>query len=168
MSAAAKTDGAHTAYVGLGSNVEPEKNLPRAIRVLAEKTDLVVVSSVWLAPAVGNPAPDFLNAAAKIRTPLSANELKEKILRPMEAQLGRQRGPDKFAPRPIDLDIVIFDEECLDADLWELAHLAVPLAAIYPNYFNATTGEMLQETANRLETKSKIAKQALDLRQFLA
>lgn len=158
MSAKADREGQHIAYIGLGSNIEPNKNLPLAVQHLREQTELLDVSSAWRAPAIGKPAPEFFNAAAKIRIPFSANELKEIILRPIEAELGRKRSPDKYAPRTIDLDILLFDNQALDPEIWELAHLAVPLAEVYPNYFNAATGEPLQEVANRLEAKSKIEK----------
>lgn len=159
-----KSSAALTAYIGLGSNIEPEKNLPLAIRKLSERTEVASVSSAWRAPAVGKTAPDFLNAAAKIQTKLSADDLKSNILRKIEAELGRVRGPDKFAPRTIDLDILIFDDAQVDEDLWRYAHLAIPLAEIYPEYKKAS-GASLREVAMRLEAESEIKKQDLSLRQ---
>lgn len=152
MSATAQKNSAtHTAYIGLGSNIEPEKNLPEAIRKLSERTDVVAISSAWRAAAVGKPAPDFLNAAAKIHTDLPADELQKNVLRKIEAELGRVRGPDKFAPRTIDLDILVFDDTQIDEDLWRFAHLTVPLAEIYPEYTNPA-GESLKEVAKRLKS----------------
>lgn len=162
MNAAATDQTAeHIAYIGLGSNIEPEKYLPLAIQKLKERAEVLSVSSAWRAPAVGKPAPDFLNAAVKLGTPLTEEELKQKILRPIEEYLGRVRGPDKFAPRTIDLDVVVFDDEQLDPDLWKYAHLAVPLAEIYPGYLNPKTGERLEESARKLEMGTGIKKQLL-------
>jgi 2-amino-4-hydroxy-6-hydroxymethyldihydropteridine diphosphokinase len=155
---ATKSKTKHTAYIGLGSNIEPEKNLPLAIHKLSERTQVEAVSSVWRAPAVGKPAPDFLNAVVKVHTDLAAEDLKTNILRKIEAELGRVRGPDKFAPRTIDLDILVFDEDQLDEDLWRYAHLAVPLAEILPDYKNAA-GESLTVIAKRLEAKGELEKQ---------
>jgi 2-amino-4-hydroxy-6-hydroxymethyldihydropteridine diphosphokinase len=164
LSATAKKNSApHTAYIGLGSNIEPEKNLPEAVRRLSELTEVAAVSSAWRAPAIGQAAPEFLNAAAKVLTDLPASKLKENILRMIEAQLGRVRGPDKFAPRPIDLDILVFNDELLDQDLWRYAHLAVPLAEIYPSYRNGE--ETLKQAAEQLEAKGGIEKQELILMQ---
>jgi 2-amino-4-hydroxy-6-hydroxymethyldihydropteridine diphosphokinase len=154
---ATKSSAKHTAYIGLGSNIEPEKYLPLAIRKLSERIQVEAVSSAWKAPAVGKPAPDFLNAAAKVLTELSADELKTNVLRKIEAELGRVRGQDKFAPRTIDLDILVFDDAQVDEDLWRYAHLAVPLAEIYPDYKNAAA-ESLITVAKRLEAEGGLQK----------
>ncbi len=83
---------------------------------------------------MGTTGPDFLNLALLVTTSLEAGELKEKVLRPLEAQLGRLRSADKNAPRPIDLDIIIFDDLLLDPNLLLYAHRAVPVAEILPDY----------------------------------
>lgn len=96
----------NTAYLSLGSNIEPEANLPAAVRLLAQMTRLTVVSRVWETTPVGlSGQANFLNAAVVVETDLPALALKHEVLEVIERQLGRVRQADKNAPRPIDLDI---------------------------------------------------------------
>lgn len=137
-------------YLGLGSNIAPKTNLPRAIRLLQETVTLIAHSTAWQNPAVGSDGPDFVNAAALILTDQMPQTLKEKLLRPLEARLGRVRTAHKNAPRPIDLDILIDDGALVDANIWKYAHLAVPLAELYPDYTQSTTGLRLADIAKQL------------------
>ena len=63
-------------------------------------------------PADGAPPPRFLNAAARIETELPPRELLELLLR-VEHELGRER-PYPGAPRPIDLDLLLYDDAVID------------------------------------------------------
>jgi 2-amino-4-hydroxy-6-hydroxymethyldihydropteridine diphosphokinase len=149
----------HRVFVALGSNIEPERNLKRAVRELAERTGLVEVSPVYETAPVGKEdQANFLNAAAVIRTAHSAEALKREVLSEIEQALGRVRTEDKNAPRTIDLDIALFDYEVLeighrhvpDPDIAEYAHIAVPLADVAPYYVHPETGRALQEIADAL------------------
>ncbi len=138
-------------YLSLGSNIKPEVNLPRGANLLAQRVKVVACSRIWQTPPEGIDGPIFLNAAAHIQTPLDAQTLKWEVLRPLEAALGRVRGPDKFAPRPLDLDILIYDGEILDNDIWHHPHLAVPLAELLPDLPHPQSGDRLAEIARRLQ-----------------
>jgi len=140
----------HQVFLGIGSNIDPQENLPKAVELLASLVRVEAVSQVWRTTAVGGKGPDFLNAALEIRTPLQAEALKREVLRLVEAQLGRVRTEDKYAPRPIDLDILIVDSMVFDAQIWEQAFLAIPLADLLPGYTNPTSGETLSQAAIRL------------------
>ena len=154
------------ALVGLGSNVEPERHLPAAVRLLAERLDVRGLSSAWATPPVG-PAGQlpFLNAAALVATDLAPGTLKTRVLREVERRLGRVRTGDRFAPRTIDLDLVIYPASVggqpaaepeiprslvLDPDLHREAHLAVPAAELLPEWVHPATGEPLGRLAARL------------------
>ena len=149
----------HRVFVALGSNIEPERNLKRAVRQLAERTDLVEVSPVYETAPVGKEdQANFLNAAAVIRTAHSAEALKREVLSEIEQVLGRVRTEDKNAPRTIDLDIALFDygvfemgrRHVPDPDIAEYAHIAVPLADLAPYYVHPETGRALKEIADAL------------------
>jgi 2-amino-4-hydroxy-6-hydroxymethyldihydropteridine diphosphokinase len=140
----------HQVYLSLGSNIRPESNLPRAIDLLAEYGDIRKGSSAWESESVGSDGPNYLNACVLFMTLLRLDELKEKVIHPIEAKLGRQRSEDKYAPRTIDIDIILFDDQSCNDKFWKLAFVVIPLAEIYPKFRNPLTQENISETAKRL------------------
>ncbi len=143
----------HQVYLSLGSNIQPEVNLPRAIELLQTQGEIRKVSGAWESEAVGSDGPNFLNACVLFTTSLSQTEVKEKIIHPIETTLGRKRSADKYAPRPIDIDIILFDEQSYDDKYWKQAFVVVPLAEIHPEYRNPITQEKIAETAAHLREK---------------
>ena len=139
----------HQVCLLLGSNIEPVQNIPRAVLLLKEKVTVLQVSSIWESASVDCCYPDFLNMAVLASTNLDANELKEQILRPLEAKMGRVRTEDKNASRQIDFDIILFDGKLLDPALWQYVHRAAPVSELFPDYLSAT-GESLMSAARRL------------------
>jgi 2-amino-4-hydroxy-6-hydroxymethyldihydropteridine diphosphokinase len=150
-------------YIGLSSNIKPRYHLSQAVAELSTYIELLEISSVWKSPAIEKNGPDFFNAAAKIKTSHTLNTLKCDVLRLIETRLGRTRSADKFAQINIDLDILIFDDQELDSDIWQYAHLAVPLAEIYPHFINIFTQQKLKQTADELRVKQSIEKQNFSL-----
>jgi 2-amino-4-hydroxy-6-hydroxymethyldihydropteridine diphosphokinase len=134
-----------TAYIALGSNLGDRKgNLDQALALLTQlpQSTLGRVSSYQETEPVGGPPGQgkYLNAAAELRTSLSAPELLRALLE-VEKKMGRQRGA-RFGPRTIDLDLVLYGLEQLklpEADL-EVPHPRMherlfvlgPLAEIAP------------------------------------
>jgi 2-amino-4-hydroxy-6-hydroxymethyldihydropteridine diphosphokinase len=145
----------HQACLLLGSNILPEKNLTLGLNLLRNMVTIVRLSSVWETPSVGSSGPDFLNLAVLITTPLKANQLKAQVLHPLEKKLGRVRSANKNAPRTFDIDIILFDGQLLDPNLWVYAHRAVPVAEILPDY-RSGQGKLLKEVARELTEKNPI------------
>jgi 2-amino-4-hydroxy-6-hydroxymethyldihydropteridine diphosphokinase len=145
-------------YLSLGSNIDPKYNLPKAIQKIKSVLEVVSVSSIWQTPAVGFEGEDFLNAVVLIKTFLMPSVLKKEILRPIEALLGRTRTNEKYSPRTIDIDIILFQDILLDKELWSQAHLAVPLAELNPDFSRDQTGGPLIEVARILRNTSQIQK----------
>lgn len=145
----------HQVCLLLGSNIKPERNLPLAIDQLQNHLTILLISGVWETPPVGSAGPNFLNAALMAQTPLEQNTLKLQILTPLEAKMGRVRSADKNAPRPIDLDIILFDGRLLDPTLWHFAHRAVPVAEIQPD-IRSEAGETLKEAAAKFVSAGSI------------
>lgn len=140
----------------LGSNIDPEYNLPRAIQLLRDRFQIKQVSSVWETPAVGSEGPYFLNAAILLESILSPWALKNFLLRPLEAYLGRVRTDDKNAPRTIDLDVVVWGLRTWDADIWQHAHAAVPVAELVPGLRHELYQLPLVQIAQKLQTENEI------------
>ncbi|MHB9026634.1 MAG: 2-amino-4-hydroxy-6-hydroxymethyldihydropteridine diphosphokinase, partial [Armatimonadota bacterium] len=129
------------AYIGVGANINPADNIRQALRLLAEHATPAGISTFYCTPpADGSEQPAFYNGVIAIDTPLPPRELKSEVLRPIEDELGRVRTNDKNAPRPIDLDILCYDDLEISAEDLTLpdpqlparAFLAVPLAELAP------------------------------------
>ena len=140
----------HRAYLSLGSNIQPATNLVKAIERLRSHGKIEKISNAWESESVGAEGPNFLNACVLLVTPLEQRNLKELALLPIEVELGRIRSTDRFAPRTIDIDIVIFDDQSCDDKYWEQAFVVVPLAEIHPEFQIPLTKENIAATATRL------------------
>jgi 2-amino-4-hydroxy-6-hydroxymethyldihydropteridine diphosphokinase len=106
------------AFVGIGSNLgERERQIQRALAELAaaEGIELVAVSRLRDTDPVGyEDQPRFLNGAAAVETDLPPRELLERLLE-IERRLGRVRGRrNRFGPRTIDLDLLLYADETVD------------------------------------------------------
>jgi 7,8-dihydro-6-hydroxymethylpterin-pyrophosphokinase len=64
------------------------------------------------------------------------------------------RTSDKYAPRPIDIDLMVIDDLVVDPQLWKRAFLALPVAQLYPDLQNRLTGASLAEVSARLAQRS--------------
>ena len=135
----------HSVYLSLGSNIKPEINIPKALRKLEEKLTLAEVSAAWCTRAIGTKGPDFVNLAVHIFTIFEESILKEEILCGIERQMGRIRTEDKFAPRPIDIDIILFDNQLLDENLASMSYLLLPFSELLPDFTPPTSVSTLKE-----------------------
>jgi 2-amino-4-hydroxy-6-hydroxymethyldihydropteridine diphosphokinase len=140
------------AYLSLGSNVEPEAHLRRAFAELRARFGAIAFSPVYRTPAVGFEGADFLNAAAVIDSDLDVYAL-DAWLHALEDAHGRRRDVPRFSDRPLDIDIVFFDDLVLDGPGHlqiprpELQHAFVlrPLAKIAPEFRDPVSGRSLAE-----------------------
>jgi 2-amino-4-hydroxy-6-hydroxymethyldihydropteridine diphosphokinase len=106
----------HECIIGIGSNIEPEKNIAAALFYLRQEQELISVSSLVKTLPIGIPEqPDFLNGAARIITEMEIAEFQD-YLKNLEDRLKRDRTAPKFGSRTIDLDIVKWDGEIVDQD----------------------------------------------------
>ena len=115
--------------VGLGSNIEPELNLQQAAVALGREFGEVTFSSVYRSAAVGMQGSDFLNACCLLSTDLDLSQVKVK-LKQLEDMQGRDRSEGSWKPRTVDLDVLIFDENVVDDELYRYAHAFVPAAEL--------------------------------------
>ena len=159
QAAPAEADGrdpvARAAYISLGSNIEPARHLLEAVQGLRQLGRVRRISQVYESDAVGPPGqPRFLNAVVRLDTPEGVPELKSR-LRTLESNLGRVRTSDKFAPRPIDLDLVAIDGT-VDPDVAARAYLAVTLAEVAPDLRVGQHNETVAECAVRLRSRADL------------
>jgi len=149
----------HHAFIALGSNLgKRQLALRTALRRLNEIRDTRLVTSATFfqtAPVDAPPgSPDFFNSAAHLETALSPGELFASLVR-IEEDLGRRRDPTlpPNAPRTIDLDLLLFDQEVLALPNLTIPHprmhlrrfVLAPLEEIAPEAVHPTTGKTIRE-----------------------
>lgn len=129
------------AFVGVGSNINPAESVRDAIQLLSKKVNILGISTVYQTqPEGGLKQPQYYNCVVEIETNFSPEELKYKVLRKIEKDLGRKRSRDKHASRTIDLDLILYDDLILKNDDFTLPdpqiasrpYLAIPLYELNP------------------------------------
>ncbi|MBK8958138.1 MAG: 2-amino-4-hydroxy-6-hydroxymethyldihydropteridine diphosphokinase [Proteobacteria bacterium] len=133
-----------TAYIGLGSNLDdPAAQVATAIDALAALPDcsLRAVSSFYRNPPMGpKDQPDYVNAVVALETRLAPRALLD-AMQAIERAQGRDRSGQRWGPRTIDLDLLVYGDSVLHEDhltvphpgLAERAFVLVPLAEIAPH-----------------------------------
>ncbi len=149
------------AWIGLGSNLgERESMIRMALDDLARLPDttLLRASSLYDTEPVGETEqPNFLNAVAEIETELSPRQLLWNLLL-IERRLGRVR-TRRWAPRTIDLDLLLYGAEVLDEPGLRVPHpemvqrsfVLVPLVELEPLLVHPETGETMLAQLSRLD-----------------
>jgi 2-amino-4-hydroxy-6-hydroxymethyldihydropteridine diphosphokinase len=143
------------AFIGAGSNAEPERRLRLALAELERRFGPVRSSSVYRGPAVGVAAPDYLNVVVALDTRLEVDSLRDE-LRAIEALAGRTRVD--AAVCELDLDLLLYGSR-VDAErrvprpgLLTLPFVLVPLAELAPALPHPVTGERLGDAWARMRT----------------
>ena len=104
--------------IGIGSNMDADIFIPRAIGLLAQHVKVTGVSAMVKTKPIGiTTQADFTNGAVSIQTEMNRSEL-ETFLKSLEDQLGRDRSQPRFGPRNIDLDIMVWNKRVVDEDYY--------------------------------------------------
>jgi len=148
-----------TVYIALGSNLgDRMANIEAAIAALAERVTVRTRSPVYETdPKYVTDQPRFLNMALSGETDLDPSDLLA-FLKGIEARLGRQAGV-RYGPRPIDLDILFYGDECIERPELKIPHplmaerafVLKPLADIAPGTLHPVTGRSVAEMLAALQ-----------------
>ena len=137
-------------YVAIGGNVEPEQRLTLAARELRRQFPGVRFSACYRNPAFGFAGADFYNAVATFDTTASVAELLS-VVHGIEAQCGRRREDAKWAPRAMDIDLLLYGECVAETaafrlprpDLLRRCYMLRPLAELAPELRHPVTGRTI-------------------------
>ncbi|MDD5228477.1 MAG: 2-amino-4-hydroxy-6-hydroxymethyldihydropteridine diphosphokinase [Methylococcales bacterium] len=140
-------------YVSVGSNIDKAKNIEAGLNSLRETFGTLTVSPIYETVAVGFEGDNFYNLVVGFTSDLSARAVFQ-ILRDLEFKHGRLPNSQKFSPRRLDLDLLLFGEEVIDdgilklprADIEKYAFVLQPLADIAPNSIHP----VLQKTYQKM------------------
>lgn len=144
------------AFVSAGSNIEAEKNMRQALRLLVNDVRVRAVSTVYLTEPIGPPGrPPYYNCVIQIETALPPLVLKCHVLDRIEGELGRARSSDRYAPRTIDLDLILYDSVVLaekeltlpDPDILRRPFLIAALRELAPDLVLPGTAVSIAEAS---------------------
>ena len=119
----------NTALVGMGSNIRPEYHLLAAAKVLRHTYTDVVFSHVYRSAAVGMQGDDFLNACCLLQG-VPEQIILEKYLKTVEDAYLRDRSEGSWKPRTLDLDVLVYNNQVVDDDVYCYAHVFVPTSEL--------------------------------------
>jgi len=148
-------------YISIGSNIEREKNIRSAVQSLQNRFGPLTLSSVYESPAAGFAGDPFFNLAAAFDTDIPPDRLIT-ALHDIESAHGRVRGERRFAPRVLDLDLVLYGDIVRHDQLVDLprpevlrySFVLVPVAEIAPNVKHPESGIEFHRLANAGTTLS--------------
>jgi 2-amino-4-hydroxy-6-hydroxymethyldihydropteridine diphosphokinase len=139
-------------YLGLGSNVDAERNLRLGIRELRWRYGDLDISPVYRSRAVGFEGDDFLNLVVGLETEDAPEEIHRQI-EIIHELAGRERGRERFASRTLDIDLLLYDDlvcagpplKLPRPDVLEYAFVLKPLADLDPELLHPQTGRAVGE-----------------------
>ena len=137
-------------FVAIGSNVRPEEHVRQAVKLMRERFGALRLSPVYRNKAVGFDGDDFLNLVAAFETPLGVAELAA-ALDDIELKCGRERGAARFAPRTLDLDLLLYGDSVDPAarvprkEILEYAFVLKPLMDLAAVHRHPETGMSYRE-----------------------
>lgn len=145
-------------YVAAGSNIEPERHLAIATRELERQFPGARFSPWYRNRAVGFEGEDFVNFVAGFATDLAVDEVLQR-LHAIEALCGRPRAAPRWAPRSMDLDVLLYgDRVCQQPhlelprpDLLKRAYMLGPLADLAPDLVHPTEKRTIGELWQRFD-----------------
>ena len=139
-------------YVGVGSNIEPEKNLRLACRELRARFGELDVSPVYRTAAVGFDGDDFLNMVVAFITGQTPRNITD-VLETIHDLAGRKKTSNRFSSRTLDIDLLLYGDHVIDepgievprSDITEYGFVLGPLVDLAPNLMHPVTGQTMGE-----------------------
>lgn len=127
-------------FISIGSNIDRENNIRAAVQALTGRYPDLALSSVFESEAVGFTGENFYNLVAACDTKDSMEQVRD-FLDDIEQQQGRKRDGERFAPRTLDLDLLLYGDSVRHDEMFDVprgeiqryAFVLQPLAEIVPH-----------------------------------
>ena len=158
----------HELYIGIGSNLgDRQGNILAALQRLRTRAQITAVSAFYESQAAGGAdGPAYLNVAAALRSELDAQAF-ERFAREVEVAVGRARASAKLAPRPIDVDILVYDGTIVQPHLDTRPYNLAPLAEIAPHLVVAPSDGVVRRRERGLRFDTDRQSEAPEVRLSL-
>lgn len=139
-------------YLGLGSNVEPQRHLRMGIRELSRRFGHLELSNVYRSKSVGFEGEDFLNLVVGLDADCSPEDM-HLAIEEMHVMANRQRRETRYSPRTLDVDLLLHGDLIIKdgpvriprSDILKYSFVLSPLAEIAPNLRHPETGRLISE-----------------------
>lgn len=159
-----------TVYISIGSNVNAENNIRAAIKALQNQFGELRISTIYQNSAIGFEGDDFLNLVVGLETEKSITDFVDS-LHQIEAAQGRCRDTEKFSPRTLDMDLLlygndIFESEAITIPRGEITRYAFvlqPLAELVPNYIHPVEKQSIKSIWDNFD-KTDLSMKAFNLK----
>jgi 2-amino-4-hydroxy-6-hydroxymethyldihydropteridine diphosphokinase len=154
---------AHKIFVGIGSNIDREKNIKSCITILKDIYGDILISPVYETEAMGFNGPNFYNLVSCFETKESVYDLKS-VLNEIENSHGRHASETKFSSRTLDIDILYYDNLILSDDkiqiprkeICEYDFVLKPLVDLVPDFIHPIQNISHLEIMNNIKVKKQI------------
>ncbi|MDX1443804.1 MAG: 2-amino-4-hydroxy-6-hydroxymethyldihydropteridine diphosphokinase [Gammaproteobacteria bacterium] len=151
-----------TIYISVGSNIEPDVHVRSARAALEASFGPAEASPVYRTEAVGFDGDDFLNLVLALHTDEAVETVDAELDR-IERDNGRDHAAPRFAPRTLDLDLLLYDELVMDEDglrlprkeIMKYAFVLKPLADLAPDMRHPVDGRCYAELLRELDLGSQ-------------
>ncbi|GFO72305.1 2-amino-4-hydroxy-6-hydroxymethyldihydropteridine diphosphokinase [Bathymodiolus japonicus methanotrophic gill symbiont] len=155
-------------FISIGSNINPEHNIPSALEILQCKFGSLTYSSVYESAAVGFAGDAFLNLVISFYSEHDPVHISLQ-LKNIEAEHDRVRTEKKFSSRTLDLDLLLYDQEIITTealtiphkDILDYAFVLEPLAEIAPERHHPVKDVCFDKLWQEFD-KSKAAQQKIE------
>ncbi|NKB76161.1 MAG: 2-amino-4-hydroxy-6-hydroxymethyldihydropteridine diphosphokinase [Gammaproteobacteria bacterium] len=152
-----------TVILSLGSNIDREQNIAKAIADIRNAYGALKISPIYETSSVGFSGPPFFNLVVGFQTGESVISIRDK-LREIESTAGRVRGPKSFASRVLDIDIILYgDQNLLDQgyniprdEIDKYAYVLKPLADLYPQMIHPVSGLSIKTMWQQFDSQGQI------------
>lgn len=139
-------------YLGLGSNIDAERNLRMGVDELRRRYGDLEVSGAYKSKAFGFAGADFLNLVVGLDTETGPASI-EAAIEDIHELAGRHRGEEKFAARALDIDLLLYGDlvktdappQLPRADILDYSFVLCPLAEIAPETVHPLTKKTMSQ-----------------------
>ena len=153
----------HRIFVGIGSNIDREKNIKSCVSILKDVYGDMMISPVYETESMGFDGPNFYNLVSCFETDQSVYELKN-TLNEIENDHGRHFNETKFSSRTLDIDILYYDDLVLSDDkiqiprkeICEYDFVLKPLVDLVPDFIHPIRNISHKEMLSNIKIKKQI------------
>lgn len=146
--------------LGLGSNINREENIAKAVRAIEARYGEIEISPVYETESIGFEGAPFLNLVLGLHSRMPVDRIRQDI-QAIERSLGRVKARKAFDDRLLDIDLLLYGEDCWPEyniprdEITKYAFVLKPLSDLYPDDVHPVTGQTFLEMWQSFDATSQ-------------